>query len=192
MDDNFNDYFEKDAEVEKPAEHVETPQEREDREIAEATIERRHNTVRMVLVTLIVLLALFLLWWVWQRYYHPVEQGQERGYIMQVTIEGSLKKTFEGQMMSQRFVTDTIVYESDFRFTIKEDSVAAKAMRLQGSGHRVVVDYEQYKGHLPWNGNSNIIVTDVALDSAFSLDTTRISQRRPYKNVNSSNSRYKK
>lgn len=180
MDDNFNDYFEKDAEVEKPAEHVETPQEREDREIAESTIERRHNTLRLVLIALIALMAFFLLWWVWQRYYHPIAEGQERGYIMTVKTEGMLK-TFEGEMMSQRFVTDSIVCESDFIFTIIDDSVAINAIRLQGSGKRLIVSYKQYKGRLPWRGNTKTIVTDVAIDSTFDLDTTHIAYRWPYK-----------
>ena len=79
MDDNFNDYFEKDAEVEKPTEHVETPQEREDREIAESTIERRHSTLRLVLMGVVAVLALTLLWWVWSSFFHPYSEGTERG-----------------------------------------------------------------------------------------------------------------
>ncbi len=78
MDDNFDDYFMDDHRhiEQEPAERRETPQEREDREIAEATIERRHNTVRMMLIGAIIAMLLFLGWWVWSRYYHPYEQGQ--------------------------------------------------------------------------------------------------------------------
>ena len=55
MDDNFDDYFMTDNEANEPAPHVETPQEREDREIEESTIRRRHNSLRIVLLALIVL-----------------------------------------------------------------------------------------------------------------------------------------
>ena len=76
LDDNFNDYFEQPQE-EKPAKEpqVETAEEREEREIKEATIERRYNRVKWaigIFVTLAVLLAIF---WCWQRYFHPYIEG---------------------------------------------------------------------------------------------------------------------
>ena len=165
--------------MEAPQPHVETEQEREDREIAEATIERRHNSVRLLLIALIVLLAGFLCWWVWARYFHPHTQGMERGYVMQVVSEGTLLKTFEGKLLSQRYVADTIVYESNFLFTIRDDSVAMQAKRYEGTGQRVVVTYEQYSGNLPWRGNSTTVVTSLAPDTV-PIDTTRIASRRPY------------
>lgn len=78
MDDNFDDYFMSDNEPAPEAPHVETAQEREDREIEESTIRRRHNSLRIVLLTLIALLAVFLGWWIWQRYYHPYAISQEK------------------------------------------------------------------------------------------------------------------
>ena len=180
MNDDFNDYFENDQVVESPKPHVETEQEREDREIAEATIERRHNTVRLLLVALIIMLAMFLCWWVWARYFHPHTTGQERGYVMQVTSEGTLVKTFEGKLMSERYVTDTIVYESNFVFTISDDSVAMQAKRFEGTGFRVVVTYETYSGNLPWRGNNTTVVTAIAPDTMPTIDTTHVAVRRPY------------
>ena len=179
MDDNFNDYFEKDQVEEAPQPHVETAQEREDRELAEATIERRHDTLRLMIMSAIILLTLLLCWWVWARYFHPSVEGQERGYIMQVTSEGALLKTIEGKMLSVRMVEDTLAYEADFRFTIPDDSIAAKAKQFEGTGKRVVLTYEQYDGTLPWRGSTGTIVTDIAPDSAV-IDTSRIAQHRHY------------
>lgn len=181
MNDDFNDYFENDQVVEAPQPHVETPQEREDREIAEATIERRHNTMRLLLVACIALLALFLCWWVWARYFHPSVEGHERGYVMQVVSEGALIKSFEGKLMSERYVADTIVYEANFIFTISNDSIATKAKAYEGTGQRVIVTYETYRGNLPWRGNSTTIVTDICPDTTVTADTTRLTTRRPYK-----------
>ena len=49
MDDNFDDYFTDDhVPEENKANHQETEQEREEREIKEATIERRGNTKILV------------------------------------------------------------------------------------------------------------------------------------------------
>lgn len=180
MNDDFNDYFEHDLEDEVKQPHVETPQEREDREIAEATIERRHNTLRLLLLVIIALLALFLCWWVWARYFHPQVEGQERGYVMQITSEGTLVKTFEGKFLSERYVTDSIVYEANFIFTIRDDSVATRAKAFEGTGQRVLVTYETYRGNLPWRGNSNNIVTDIRPDTTATIDTTHLTTRRPY------------
>lgn len=180
MNDDFNDYFENDQVEEAQQEHVETPQEREDREIAEATIERRHNTLRLLLMSIIALLAMFICWWIWARYFHPQTEGQERGYIMQVVSDGALVKTFEGKMMSERYVTDTIVYEANFVFTIQNDSIATLAKEFEGTGKRVIVYYHTYRGNLPWRGNTTTIVTDVKLDSTATIDTTRLTARRPY------------
>ena len=66
MDDNFNDYFDGDAPDELPEVHHETEQEREEREIKEATIERRGNSIKVTLVLIIAAMAFFLGWWLWQ------------------------------------------------------------------------------------------------------------------------------
>ena len=68
MDDNFNDYFTDDAPEEHVEQRQETEREREEREIKEATIERRGSSFKVVLVLIIAAMALFLGWWIWQ--YH--------------------------------------------------------------------------------------------------------------------------
>lgn len=180
MNDDFNDYFEADQTEEIAQPHIETEQEREDREIAEATIERRHNTLRLLMLAIIFLMALFLCWWVWARYFHPQTEGQERGYVMQIVSDGALVKTFEGKMITERYVTDTIVYESNFIFTIREDSIAKKAKSFEGTGQRVIVYYKNYRGNMPWRGNSTTIVTDICPDTTVTIDTTHLTTRRPY------------
>ena len=179
MNDNFNDYFEKDQVEEVPQPHVETPEEREDRELAEATIERRHDTLRLLLLSAIIIMAMLLCWWVWARYFHPCKQAQERGYIMQVASEGALLKTVEGKMLSVRMVEDTIAREADFCFTLRDGSLIHTAKQFEGTGQRVIVDYDQYRGILPWRGNSHFIVTDIAPDS-LPIDTTLITEHRRY------------
>ena len=63
MDDNFDDYFIEPHEPEPEQEpHQETAQEREEREIKEATIERRGSTLKILLVMIICGMTLFLAW----------------------------------------------------------------------------------------------------------------------------------
>ena len=162
MDDNFDDYFTVDQPAEASQTHQETEQEREEREIAEATIERRHDTVRIVLVTVIITLFMGLCVWFWLHYFHPYAQSQEKGYIMTLEAEGAIIKTFEGSMMSERFVLDTVlVYQEDFKFSVEDTAVARQARQLAGLGQRVMVTYDRYGGRLPWQGRNVNVVTRI-------------------------------
>lgn len=176
MDDNFNDYFtDENVPEEQPQVHQETEQEREEREIKEATIERRGSSVKILLVLIIVAMALFLGWWMWQYYFHPYRVSQEKGWIMKVSNEGTVFKTFEGEMISEGYIEDTLVaMHSDFKFSIPTDSLARDAMRLAGEGKRVVLSYDEYKGSVLWRGNSRHVVTKIELD-------TCIVKSNPYK-----------
>ena len=166
MDDNFNDYFTDDAPEELPQVHQETEQEREEREIKEATIERRGNSLKMLLMLIIAAMAFFLGWWVWQYYFHPYRVSQEKGWIMKVSNEGTVFKTVEGEMISEGYIEDTIAaLHSDFQFSIPSDSLAREAMRWAGNGKRVILSYEEYKGTVMWRGNSRHVVTNIEPDS---------------------------
>ena len=131
MDDNFDDYF-TDAHVpeENKANHQETEQEREEREIKEATIERRGNSVKLLLTLIIIAMVLFLGWWVWQYYFHPYRVSQKKGWIMKVSNEGSVFQTYEGEMITESYIEDTLVaMTSNFLFSIPADSITREAMR---------------------------------------------------------------
>ena len=165
MDDNFDDYFENTPEEEQPQSHVETESEREDREIKEATIERRGYSVKIVLALIILAMALFLGWWVWQYYFHPYRVSQEKGWIMRVSNEGTVFKTFEGELLAIAYADDSIVRRDTLHFTIDSDTLARDAMRWNADGRRLVVSYDRYKGTLPWRGSSQLVLTGIAMDS---------------------------
>ncbi len=176
MDDNFNDYFtDENVPEEQPQVHHETEQEREEREIKEATIERRGNTVKVMLALIIVAMVLFLGWWMWQHYFHPYRTSQEKGWIMKVSNEGTLFKTFEGEMISEGYVEDTITaMHTDVAFSIASDSLARDAMRWSQNGQRIVLTYNEYKGTVLWRGNSKMVATKIEPD-------TILVKANPYK-----------
>ena len=171
MDDNFNDYFTDDAPEEQPQVHQETEQEREEREIKEATIERRGASVKMLLALIILAMVLFLGWWIWQYYFHPYRVSQEKGWIMKVSNEGSIFKTFEGEMISEGYIEDTLVaMHSDFKFSIPDDSLMRQAMYWSQDGKRIVLTYNEYKGKVLWRGNSRNVVTKIERDTVLIKD----------------------
>ena len=167
MDDNFDDYFTDDhVPEENKANHQETEQEREEREIKEATIERRGNSVKLLLTLIIIAMVLFLGWWVWQYYFHPYRVSQEKGWIMKVSNEGSIFQTYEGEMITESFIEDThVAMTSNFLFSIPADSITREAMRYAADGKRVVVTYNEYKGKVLWRGNTKVLVTKIEPDS---------------------------
>lgn len=169
MDDNFNDHFmddlPEDEGKKKEQPRPETPEEREDREIAESTIERRHSTLRLMLLGGISLALLVLGIWVWTRYFRPCETGQMKGWILDINTQGALMKSYEGKMLVIAYADDQIATRDTLRFTIDNDSVARDAMRWSADGRRLVVGYKLYRGNLPWRGNTTRIVTDIKMDS---------------------------
>ena len=167
MDDNFDDYFtEEHVPEEQPQVHHETEQEREEREIKEATIERRGNSIKVMLVLVIVAMVAFLGWWMWQYYFHPYRISQEKGWIMNVKMEGSIFQTYEGEMISEGYIEDTLLaMKSDFKFSITDDSIMSDARRWSQNGKRVILTYNEYKGKVLWRGNSKRVVTKIERDS---------------------------
>lgn len=154
MDDNFNDHF---TEVEKPKEpHVETAAEREAREIRESTIERRFNHKRLFVATTVVVAVVTAIVAIVLIFFSPYRtHSQVTGYIMEMNNEGNLFKTYECKMVSKEFIVDTLhSITTDFNFTIRDDSLARKAMELKGTGHRVRVTYDEYHGWVPWRGET--------------------------------------
>ena len=95
---------------------------------------------------------------------------------MKVTNEGSIFKTYEGEMISEGYVEDTIVaMHSDFTFSIPTDTLARDAMRWSQNGQRVILTYNEYKGTVLWRGNSRHVVTKIECDSD-------LVKPNPYKN----------
>lgn len=165
MDDKFDDYFNEQAGQEpEPTVQPETPREREERRIDEATIERGHNTLRTVIVTTVVVLLMMLGLWLWWRYYYPYSTEQVHGFITSVKAEG-LIKTYEGEMVKVSYVGDTFHIDEVVPFSIESDSVARRCEVFNSNGRRVVLTLDGYRGALPWRGNSRLVAVDIAPDS---------------------------
>ncbi|MBQ0121867.1 MAG: hypothetical protein KBT13_12250 [Bacteroidales bacterium] len=175
MTDDFNDHFMEDGKRKEEPEHVETPDEREDREIEESTISHRHNTVHTIIYAAIALVSIGFATWVWFHYYHPYAQRVEKGWIMDVSNEGAIFKTIECKVITQDLVLDTmkvkwnkdtmLVDGCNFAVSIGDDSLAIEAVKWKGSGKRVLITYDEYSGSLPWRGGTNRVATGICLDT---------------------------
>lgn len=107
----------------------------------------------LAIITLVGALTIYLY------YFNPyVVDAQKSGYISSVEKKGIIFKTYEGVLVEQASVTGD---SNNFNFTFESDSLATKAMDIQGSGERVKVKYRKYNSTIPWRGDSEYVVFDV-------------------------------
>ncbi len=157
------DFFDGDDVQEETPQQEETPEEREDREIEELVVVNPRDKYRnMVFGVIGGALLLFVAVFSWL-FYHPIiSEAHATGRLMKVECRGIMFKTYEGEMVSEQYVTDTIKRKSnDFKFSIESDSLSFKMMRLQNKGKKLTVVYKQYHMALPWRGSSVYVATDV-------------------------------
>ena len=119
----------------------------------------------MILVCAVLVAVLAVAGWFWATYLHPYKIAQNTGRLVEMSCQGVIFKTYEGKMISEKFIADTLhYYQSDFLFTVKNDSVASQVKALCGSGKKVTLNYEEYNGRLPWRGETKCFVTSVEVD----------------------------
>lgn len=158
------DFFDDDDENEviiHEEEKIETPEEKEEKEIANDTIIRGYNRLRLIVYSVASILVIWFCTWVWLYFFHPyTAESQETGRIMELKLQGIIFNTYEGKLLSEKYVDYPDKWlEYDFPFSVTNDSIARKIMSLVGTGKRVRLTYEEYQGILAWRGNSHRIVT---------------------------------
>ena len=99
----------------------------------------------------------------WLRYVNPYVVGShERGYIVALEYRGMIFKTWEGEMITRKAMTDTVnVYSGTMMFSVDDPKVASRLEEYSGIGRQVTVTFDRYMGTLPWRGSQTCIVTAV-------------------------------
>ena len=159
--DDFDDYFDG-PEIEEKKEPL-TPEQIEDKIDEENTITLHTHRWRNIAIAMIAVVVLGVALALFFRYFSPyVSDAQETGYVMKIEKRGLLFKTYEGEMVSETtLLNDSKVYQRDFVFSFDNDSLALRAMELQGKDVCVILKYKSYDGVLPWRGESRNIITAV-------------------------------
>lgn len=108
---------------------------------------------RGIVIGSLLLIILAFYWLFFNRY----GIGERTGILIKITHKGNIFKTDEGEMwLSCRQMTNP----EKFYFSVTDDSLASVLKSLQDECLQVT--YEQYRGLLPWRGDSKYIVTGVA------------------------------
>lgn len=114
--------------------------------------DRLRKNFRMFLVLLVLLAGLLIYWF----YFNVYSDGERKGTLIKITHKGNIFKTDEGEMwLSCR----NTVNAEKFFFSVTNDSIALVLKNLQDEC--VQLTYKQYRGVLPWRGDSKYIVTGV-------------------------------
>lgn len=122
----------------------------------------RHRMRRFLIWTVLIVLAVLVTAF-WLRYINPYVVGShERGYVVSLEYRGMIFKTWEGEMIAQKALTDTVkVYSHSFLFSVDNAEVANKLEEYCGTGKPVSVTYNRFMGALPWRGSQTCVVTGV-------------------------------
>ncbi len=107
---------------------------------------------RTFTIVLVLALGFSIYWFFFNRY----GSGERTGVLIKITHKGNIFKTDEGEMwLSCRQVTNP----EKFFFSVGSDSLALVLKNLQDEC--VQLTYSQYRGSLPWRGDTKYIVTGV-------------------------------
>ena len=161
INDNFDDYFESGVPKKDNAPHEETEEEREERELIETTIERRSNKKRIFLSLGMLVVLLLIIFFIRDRYFHVYQESDIKGRIAEVSLRGTVFKTYECKMLSYDVVAPGNVLKSEFNFTVDDDSIAQRLGQLKQTPLAVQVHYKEYKSTVPWRGDTKYIVTAI-------------------------------
>lgn len=111
--------------------------------------------------TILIVMLAFLFYW---NYYNTFSEGNRSGILQKFSKKGNIFKTYEGEliMSSIQSTSSTTLASEKFYFSVKNDSLANSLFDFEGK--HIVVHYEQKRSNLPWNGETEYIVTSVKAD----------------------------
>ncbi|KFF13181.1 hypothetical protein N6B72_15650 [Chryseobacterium soli] len=111
----------------------------------------------IVLGTVILLIGVL----VWYKFFFVFGEGVKSGYLNYAIKKGYVFKTYEGKIIQEGFGkgnTGTIT-SYEFEFSVSDPEVFKQLEA--NSGKSFDLHYKEYKGTLPWRGNTKYIVDKV-------------------------------
>lgn len=120
--------------------------------------QKKGSKVKSFLGWLLLVVFLIVAGLVYWKYYFVFGEGVKSGYLNYAVKKGNLFKTYEGKLIQEGFGggrTGTIT-SNEFIFSVENDSIYH--ILESNSGKFFDLHYKEYKGVLPWRGNTVYIV----------------------------------
>ena len=111
----------------------------------------------ILLLSLIVVAGIWCAW----HFYWVYGEGVKAGQLNNFMKKGFIFKTYEGKLIQTGLKGGVpgSVQSNEFRFSVANESVAAKLMA--NSGKDFELHYKEYMGALPWRGTSVFLVDSI-------------------------------
>lgn len=109
----------------------------------------------------LVVILLLLGGFVWYKYYFVFGEGVKSGNLNYIVKKGYVFKTYEGKLIQQGFGGNKAgaLTSYEFEFSV-EDPKIANELEIN-SGKNFDLHYQEYKGALPWRGNTKYVVDKI-------------------------------
>ncbi|WP_225550878.1 hypothetical protein [Sphingobacterium bovistauri] len=108
------------------------------------------------LLLVVLLISGGIVYW---KYYFVFGEGVKSGYLNYAVKKGNLFKTYEGKLIQEGFGgggRSGVITSNEFIFSVESDSVYN--ILESNSGKFFDLHYKEYKGALPWRGNTVYVV----------------------------------
>jgi hypothetical protein len=104
--------------------------------------------------TFLILLALILVGaaYGYFNYFFSRGNGVKSGVLIQFQQEGTMFKTYEGEVASQALRNMT---NKSFKFSVLDQKIADSLMKC--TDKEITVHFEKFKGSLPWRGANYLV-----------------------------------
>lgn len=125
-----------------------------------------------------VLILLIVTGLVYFKFFFVFAEGVKAGELNQFALKGYVFKTYEGKIIQagikggQASGTNAgaLIESYNLEFSVQDPELAQQLMNL--GGQLIQVHYKQYKGVLPWRGNTRYIVDQLMSTSDYDYSKT--------------------
>lgn len=111
--------------------------------------------MRKFLALFILFLVLVVSGYVYWNYYNVLSEGTREGMVQKFSRQGSVFKTWEGEMVQQGFGTRGGNFNAHYFYFSVLDEQVADSLLHGAQGKMVRVHFHQFRRSLPWRGENH-------------------------------------
>lgn len=106
----------------------------------------------------IAFIVLLLGGFLWYRYFFVFGEGVKSGALNYAVKKGYIFKTYEGKLIQEGFGRGNTGAITSYEFEFSVESPEVFRQLEVNSGKHFDLHYKEYKGALPWRGNTKYVV----------------------------------